>query len=151
MSPRRWTLTVVMFVFFSQCSLAQSNDWAIVKQILPGQEVKVQLIGGKSFRGSVKSVNDDSIQVGKHHLVLREDVHRVSLPKPNHRARNTLLGLAGGAGTGLVIGAVGDAQNKSSWFPNIGKEVLPPFFGVIGMGVGVLLPTGGWHEVYVSK
>jgi hypothetical protein len=118
---------------------------------LPGQEVKVQSIDGKSFRGVVKSVNDDSIEVGKNHLVPREDVHRVSLPKPNHRTRNTLVGLAAGAGTGLVIGAVGDAQDKSGWFPNIGKEVLPPFFGVIGMGVGVLLPTGGWRVVYVSK
>lgn len=151
MSPRRWALTFVVFAFFYQCSAAQSNDWAIVKQILPGQEIKVQLVDGKSFRGAVQSVNDDSIQVGKNHLVQRQDVRRVLLPKPRHRTRNTLTGLAAGAGTGLVIGAVADAQDKSGWFPNLGKEVLPPFFGVIGMGVGVLLPTGGWREVYVTK
>jgi len=46
---------------------------------------------------------------------------------------------------------VADARDKSGWFPNMGKEVLTPFFGVVGMGVGVLLPAGGWREVYISK
>jgi len=89
--------------------------------------------------------------VGKKQLIPREDVRSVLLPKPNHRARNTLTGLGVGAGTGLVIGSVADARDKSGWFPNMGKEVLTPFFGVVGMGVGVLLPAGGWHEVYISK
>lgn len=151
MSLRRWALSIFMFVLLSQNMPAQSNDWAIVKQLVPGQDVKVQLIKGKSYRGPVQSVADDSIQVGKDHVIQKQDVRRVLLPKPNHRVRHTLIGLAVGAGTGLAVGAAADAGDKSGWFPNLGKEILPPFFGVIGMGVGMLLPTGGWREVYAVK
>lgn len=151
MSLRRWALSIFMFALVSQNTPAQSNDWAIVKQLVPGQHVKVQLVKGKSYRGPVKSVSDDSIQVGKDHLILKQDVRRVLLPKPNHRARHTLIGLGIGAGAGLGLGAAADAQNSGGWFPNLGKEFFPPFCAVIGMGVGIFLPTGGWREVYAVR
>lgn len=151
MSLRRLALSIFMLALLSQYIPAQSNDWAIVKQLVPGQDVKVQLVSGKSYRGAVKSVSDDSILVEKNHLVQRQDVRRVLLPKPNHRLRNTLIGLGVGAGTGLAIGAAADAQDKSGWFPNLGKAAGPPMFGIIGLGAGALLPTGGWRAIYAIK
>lgn len=151
MSLRRWALTIFMLVFMYQYTRAQSNDWAIVRQLVPGQNVKVQLTSGKSYRGAVKSVSDDSILVGKDHLVQKQDVRRILLPKPDHRLRNTLIGLGVGAAGGFAIGAAADAQDKSGFFPNLGKAAGPPFLGVIGLGVGALFPTGGWREVYAIK
>jgi hypothetical protein len=40
------------------------------------------------------------------------------------------------------------SQNGGFCFKNAGKELLPPFFGLAGAGIGALIPTGGWQEVY---
>jgi len=79
----------------------------------------------------------------------RQDIRRVALKRLGHRGRNTLIGLAIGAGSGLAAGAVVDCRaGPGIWLPNAGKEVLTPVGALIGTVVGVALPTGGWREVY---
>lgn len=146
----RWALPVLMLIFGPQYSCAQSNDWALVKQILPGQQVKVVSAKGKSYRGVVQTVTDESIQLEKGHSIQKLDVRSVLFPKPEHRGRNTLVGAAVGAVGGLVLGEAADAQDQG-WFRNAGKEFATPLFAVVGLGIGALWPTGGWREVYSNK
>ena len=81
----------------------------------------------------------------------RVTVLRVSVKEPGHRGRNTLIGLAIGAASGLTLGAVADARCTGKCIEGnrpLGKEVGTALGGLIGAIIGVAIPTGGWREVF---
>lgn len=143
-------LAVAVCLSLSQAFFAQSSDWAVVSQVAPGQKVKVDTAQGKSYSGTVQSVTDDGIQVGKSDLIPRSDVRRVQLWSPGHHGRNALIGLGVGAGFGIAAGV---SCGRASII-NRGQciAVGTPFFGGIGAGIGALLPSHGhWRPVYQSQ
>ena len=82
----------------------------------------------------------------------RETLTRLTIVKMStkgrsHRLRNALAGFGGGAGVGLIVGAVSDSGcPKNGCFPvgkNLGKVVFTPLGALIGVTIGALLPTGG--------
>jgi hypothetical protein len=83
-------------------------------------------------------------------MFTRDEVSLVSAKKPGHRKRNALIGLASGAGAGLIIGVA--ARNGSGGLgPNLDNVVTAGMTvagALVGSIVGVLIPTGGWREVY---
>jgi len=84
----------------------------------------------------------------------RDQVKRVSIRSKGHRGRNALIGAGIGAGAGLGIGASIDNNcSKTSIVctGNKGKAILTPAFGLLGAGIGALIPAGGWREVYRSR
>jgi hypothetical protein len=134
----------------SQASPAQTSEWAVLRQLLPGQKVKVETSDGKSHVGAVRSVSDDSIQIGKTEVIERADVQRVLLWSPGHHGRNALIGLAVGAGFGVAAGA--SCGNDAIVSKGQCMAVGAPFFGGVGAGIGALLPSRGkWHELYRSE
>lgn len=138
----------------SSSTVAQNGDWANLKQLLPGEQMKVILNNGKSHKGVLRSVSDDAVTIGNGESYQRQDVRRVLLRKPSHRGRNALIGLGIGAAAGLGTGAAVDSDCSKTSFMctgNLGKAVLTPLFGGIGAGIGALLPTGGWREMYRIK
>jgi hypothetical protein len=151
MNLRRWILPVAILLSLSQTSLAQTSDWAAVKQLLIDQKVKVETADGKSHVGRVQSVTDDSIQIGKGLLIQREDVKQIRLWSPGHHARNALIGFGVGAGVGAGMGAA--CGGKNSFVSRGGcMAVGAPLFGGLGAGIGLLLPSrGGWNELYRSR
>lgn len=154
MSLRNWILPIAVFVALSQLSFAQTNDWATVKLLLPSQKVKVVTADGKSYAGSIQSVADDSIRIGKNQLIQKQDVRQILLRTPGHRGRNALIGAGIGAAVGLGLGAAAGCEKNDWCFVSRGEAIAVgmPFFGGVGAGVGALLPShGGWHEVYSSK
>ena len=135
---------------------AQKTNWANVKGLPVGGEIKVSLEGGKSYRGQVQDVTDDSLVIvaaSSQQSLARAQVAKVATKGESHRLRNTLIGLGVGAGAGLGIGAGADSRcNGNCWFGNnLGKEIVTPLGAIIGTIVGVAWPTGLWHEVYRSK
>jgi hypothetical protein len=150
MCLRRWILLFGIVGSLCQMSFAQTSDWAIVKQLLPGQKVKVETVDGKSHVGKVQSITDDAIELGKQ-LFQKQDVRQVQLWSPGHHGRNALIGLGIGAGVGLGFGA---SCNERNSFTSKGAcmAVGAPFFGGIGAGIGALLPSNGsWHQAYRSQ
>lgn len=143
-------------VFSSQFCLGQS-EWSVVQQITSGQQLKVVLIEGGARRGSFESANDSAVVIrsGKGEQSLyRTQVARVLVKGKSHRKRNTLIGAGIGAGAGLGAGAAIDNNcSRSSIIctGNKGKAILTPVFGLLGAGIGALIPSGGWHEVYRSR
>jgi hypothetical protein len=127
-------------------------NWANLNQLAPGSEIRVTLTTGRTLRGFVQSVTPESLAINattSQETLARQDIRRVALKKPGHRGRNTLIGLAIGAGAGLAAGAGVDAQaNSGDWFPDAGKAVFAPLGMIIGTVIGVALPTGGWRDVY---
>jgi len=122
----------------------EKADWENVKQLLPGEEVKVVLKDAKPCRGLLQTVTDEDLVLrlatGDQKFA-RQDILRVSSKSPSHRGRNAATGAAIGAvalGAGLSIAAA------SGW----GMLAGAILGGGPGAIVGAVLPTGGWHDVY---
>lgn len=85
----------------------------------------------------------------------RQDIKRVQLKRPGHRGRHALIGLAVGAGGGLVaVAALHNAKACNTGFcvgPDVAHDVklaVVPVGAVIGAMVGAALPSGGWTDIY---
>jgi hypothetical protein len=135
----------------SVAAQAQTGSWANLSQLAPGTETRVTLSGGRILRGSAQTVTSDSLAIdaakGQEKLS-RTEIKRVQTKRRGHRGRNALIGLGIGAAGGLAIGAAAD-RNDPSWSP-FAKAVFTPLGALIGTAVGVLIPSGGWHEIYRS-
>ena len=136
---------------------ADKTDWNSLKQLGPGQEVQIVLNDAKSYTGEFRSVKEEAIVIqlkAGEETFSRQTVHRVSARRRSRRGRNALIGGAIGAGAGLGIGAAIDAQcgpQSIVCTGNKGKAIGTPLFGLLGAGIGALIPTGGWQEIYRSR
>jgi hypothetical protein len=134
-----------------------NTDWANVKRIAAGEEIRVSMSDGKSFRGQLQSSTADSlimVAANSQQTLARPQVAKIATKRDSHRMRNTLIGLGLGAGAGLAGGAVedhSDCAGRCGFGNNLGKVIFTPLGAVVGTVVGVAWPTGGWHEVYRSK
>ncbi|HET8826311.1 MAG TPA: hypothetical protein VFM77_14330 [Terriglobales bacterium] len=133
------------------------SEWSVVQQLTSGQVVKIVLKEGGSRRGSFESANDSGVVIrsGESEQTLaRDQVKRISIKGKGHRGRNALIGAGIGAGAGLGAGAAIDndcSKNSIVCTGNKGKAILTPVFGLLGAGIGALIPSGGWHEIYRSR
>jgi hypothetical protein len=138
----------------AMAAFAQANvaDWNVVKGLAAGTEVRVT-IGGRTVHGKVESITDDAVVVtgekGRESIDRRQ-VSGASVKKTSHRKRNALIGLAVGTGAGLGVGI--DARAKSDQLKVVPNSAVVAAFtaaGALGgLLVGVLIPTGGWREIY---
>ena len=146
----------VVFLTAALAAGQSKTDWADVKKLPIGDEIRVSASDGKSYRGQLQSVSDESLIIvaaSSQQTLARTQVAKVSTRRDSHRGRNALIGLGVGAGTGLAIGAGTDASCGHDCFlgPNIGKEILTPVGAVVGTLIGLAWPTGGWKEIYRAK
>jgi hypothetical protein len=150
------TRAAAVFLVFALAATAQSpaQDWNNVKVLTDGTSVRIS-IGSRTVSGPVRGVSDDSLAVDSRkgqEIFTRREVLRVSVKKQSHRGRNTLIGLGAGAAIGVVVGTVsyrkctGFCILNSTRAEDAGAGAI--IFGVIGAAVGVLIPTGGWRDVY---
>ncbi|MBZ5636846.1 MAG: hypothetical protein LAO55_27295 [Acidobacteriia bacterium] len=133
---------------------AQTNvaDWNTVKALTTGTQVRITA-GSRTVRGEIERTTDDVLVVttGKgQEMFDRQEVSVVSVKQTSHRKRNTLIGLAAGTGVGLGIGIA--TRPKPGQLEVITPDAITAGFtaaGAIGGTlVGVIIPTGGWREVY---
>ncbi len=127
-------------------------SWDSVKALTTGTDVRISA-GPRTVRGKIDRITDDALTVtsGKgQEMFTQQDVSRVSVKKPGHRKRNALIGLGIGAGAGLGVG-IAAREGPGGFGPNlddavtVGMTVAGALAGTI---VGVLIPTGGWREIY---
>jgi len=140
------------FVATSLAAHTNVGDWNIVKALTAGTQVQIS-IGSVTVRGEIERSTDDVLVVASskgQEMFDREQISRVSVKKPRHHKRNTLIGLGVGAGVGLAVG-IATRPSSGQW------EIISPdvvVAGLVGAGaiggtlVGVVLPTGGWREIY---
>jgi hypothetical protein len=132
---------------------AQTNasSWNTVKALAAGTDVRI-LNGSRTVSGKIEGVTDETIVVNSgrgQETFQQQEVMRVSLKKKGHRARNALIGLGAGAGVGFGVGAAADAGCSNFCFGgNFGKAIFTPLGALAGVLIGVLLPSGGWREIY---
>jgi hypothetical protein len=139
--------------------LAQSSaSWDAVRELAPGSQIRVTTLDGHKLQGSLQSVTDDAIVLAtskSFQTFGRPAIAKISVKRQGHRGRNALIGLGVGAGAGLVAGEIHDhgcpASGCAFIGKNAGKEVLTPLGALIGVTIGALVPTGGWHDIYRAK
>ena len=116
-----------------------NHSWeTLVQTLKPGKTVVVTQMNGKKAEGKLLSLSEEAIAVsdsGQPVSIQREDVFRVRIA--NIRQRHTLIGMAIGAGVGIVWGSqLGDI--------NRGLSVV--VMGGLGTGIGAAaggaLPIG---------
>lgn len=145
------------FLFSASVHGQPAHDWASLGHapaISAGAEIEARTTDNKRYRGQFMAATDDALIVttasGEQRLA-RAAVSRVSVKKPGHRGRNTLIGFGIGAAAGLTLGAIADGRCTGKCIEGttpLGKEVGTPFGALIGAIIGLALPTGGWREVY---
>jgi len=134
-------------------------NWASLRQLAPGDQVRVVLNGAKSYGGQFQALSDEAIVVRLatgEQTFTRGTVLRVSTKGPSHRGRNALIGLATGAGAGVIVGVASPelGQGKCAQGSCINAESISVgglVGGVLGVGIGAAIPTGGWHDVYRAR
>ncbi len=153
MSLTRVLNLCVVAVLFAFNVSAQTAGWGVLKSIAVGAEVRIVVSGRNSLQGSLVGVTDDSFLLNSgsgQQTFGRQEVMRVSVKKKSHRKRNTLIGLAAGAGAGLVFSLAGYHCTGFCPFPSKGEvtAVTTSAGAIVGTLIGVAIPSGGWHEVY---
>lgn len=137
----RWTIICITMISIISQPLVllaqQSNDWAAVKALGSGQDVRVETQTGRKIDGSVSSVSDEKILImvksGSQEIAFA-DVKKVYSAKGGSRGTGVAIGAAIGAGAGLAIGAGANASRGGS---DDTASVIWPFVA-IGAGVGAL-------------
>jgi hypothetical protein len=142
------------------------SDWANLRTLTAGAEIRVVATGQQAIRGTFQSVTEDALIVGQpqgERTLARSTVTSVSARKKNHRIRHMLIGLGVGAAGGLAAGAGLDSAYPCRYMdlgcvpaPGIGtypsaKEIVTPIGAVLGLAVGAILPAGGWRGIYRSR
>ena len=147
---------IAVLFLFASALLAQSPEWDTVKRLPSGSQVRLSLTNGRKLHGGLLNVTDDSVLVAvsrSNQTLTRVTITRVAIKGASHRGRNALIGMGVGAGVGLAAGAGIDHACVADCFlgHNIGKIVFTPLGASLGLGVGVAIPTGGWHDIYRAK
>lgn len=154
MIARLTRVTFIISLFLAHAFGQSPADWASLRQTPAATRIQVKTSDKKTYAGQFKSADDDAlVMTGSkgEQTFPRAMVSRLSVRKPSHRGRNTLIGLGIGIAGGLILGAIADARCTGNCIEGnhaYGKEVGTGLGAVIGTIIGVALPTGGWREVY---
>ena len=158
-------ITVLMLSFIGIASAnaeepkSTQANWESLKQLVAGQQIRVVLNDAKSYSGQFQSVKDEGLVVrtgGGEQTFERQNILRVSSQGKSHRGRNALIGLAVGAGAGIVVGVaspeLGQGKCAQGSCVNAESAALAGVAGAaIGTGLGAVLPSGGWYDVYRAR
>jgi len=161
---KRLILTILSLILVSSLALAGAKSdmasWENLRQLAPGIEVKIVLNDARAYTGQFKAVTDEAfvlrLDTGAEQTFARRDVLRVSTQGKKHRGRNALIGMAVGAGVGVIVGAaspeLGQGKCQHGSCVNAASVAVPGFAAALaGAGIGAAIPTGGWHDVYRAR
>jgi hypothetical protein len=149
-----WLAAMLVLMASLASAQAKFTDWSTVKALATGADVRITT-DSRTVRGKVLRVTDDALVLasGKsQEMFPLQEVKRVLLRGDSHRGRNSLIGLGAGAAAGLITGAVGH-QDCTGWcifYTSRGTDMAAGaiILGGIGAGVGALIPTRSWLEIY---
>jgi len=143
-----------LFALLATTMAGETNitDWNNLTVLTTGTQIQITA-GSRRIRGKVDRITDDALVVTSRkgqETLNRKEVAVVLVKKPSHRKRNALVGLAAGTGVGLGIGVA--ARSKPGQVQIISNGAVVGVLAVVGAFVGtivgVVIPTGGWREIY---
>lgn len=107
---------------------AENPAWNELKQLSPGQRVRVVLSSKKSITGQFQSITDEAILLradGTDQTLSRSRVQQVSSRRSGHRRRHALIGAAIGA----VLASELARQLITDFSPTIVFEMVRELMG----------------------
>jgi len=143
-----------LFALLATTMAGETNitDWNNLTVLTTGTQIQITA-GSRRIRGKVDRITDDALVVTSRkgqETLNRKEVAVVLVKKASHRKRNALVGLAAGTGVGLGIGVA--ARSKPGQVQIISNGAVVGVLAVVGAFVGtivgVVIPTGGWREIY---
>jgi hypothetical protein len=151
---RRHIFAIIGALLLAGSASAQKppDSWDNLKQLVPGEAVRVVLNDAKSYQGKFELVSDEAITVrlaAAEQSFARQDILRVSAKGDPHRMRNALIGAGIGAGVAGALAAKNYHNDPESGAYAVALGI--PFAAVAGAGVGAVMPTGGWHDIYRAR
>ena len=132
---------------------ADKQNWDNLKHLGPREQIRIVLSDFKAYRGEFQSVSEESVVVRVatgEQTFPRPDILRVSAKSKSRGHRNAWIGAGVGAGLGVVAVAM-DCRNDRLGCSPAGVALGVPFGAGLGAFVGVLVPSGGWHDVYRAR
>jgi hypothetical protein len=155
---REAILVLVFLLLVPAFAMAQSakDSWDSLKRLASGQQIRIVLNDAKSYSGRFQSVSNDGLIVrtgGGEQTFERQTVLRVSTRGKSHRGRNALIGVAVGAGAGVIVAVaspeLGTGKCAKGSCVDAGTVSMVGFLGgVLGAGLGAAIPTRSWYDVY---
>ncbi|MBC8165494.1 MAG: hypothetical protein H7Y20_06445, partial [Bryobacteraceae bacterium] len=122
----------------------QSENWNLLRGILPGETTHVHMLDGHLNSGGFISTSDATIVIPKRtgdQTFTKNQVKKVSVRKGSKRWRNGAIGGAiGAAAMGTLVGVAGSGVDHSF----VAGAVVA--YGLIGAGIGALFP--GYDTLY---
>ena len=129
------------------------SDWGNLQQLRVGQKIEVVDTNLKKYKGTFLSFSEEaiSLRVKKDEVgVPRVNVLRVSSLDRSKRKRNILLGLAIGAGAGMLAGA-GVASAVVGFDEGQGSKPAATIVGFLAAGAAAGVAVGassGYRTIY---
>ncbi len=150
------TLLPLLLVPALSFSESSQSSWDDLKQLAAGQQIRIVLNDAKSYEAKFQGVTDEAVVVRLatgDQVFGRHNVLRVSTRGKRHRGRNALIGLAVGAGAGVIIAVaspeLGTGKCAQGSCVDAGTiSQLGIVGGAVGAGLGAAIPTGAWYDVY---
>ncbi len=146
----RPTALLSMLALLASATSAQDARWNAVQSLSAGETLRVVTEDGRSHQGQLQATSNSSLVLNSG-TFQRENVKHISVAGQSRRRRHALIGAAIGAGAGLAVGAAIDADCSRTSIVctgNKGKAILTPVFGLLSAGIGAVLPSRRWHEIY---
>jgi hypothetical protein len=136
-------------------------NWDNLKRLVPGNDIRVVLNDAKACHGRLEIVTDEEIVIRTDmgaQTFTRKSMRQVSAKRDSHRKRNAFIGLLVGAGVGVIVPVaspeLGSGRCSVSWPGCVDAAMVTAMGflgGGVGYGIGALIPTGGWHDVYRAR
>ena len=146
-------LVVTALIPLRAAAQAGPARWEQVQAIPSSSNIHVVATNSPASIGKLESVTDNGLVIvldSGPQTIGRDQIVKISVKKPGHRGRNTLIGFGVGLAAGLGAGAA-TTSGSSGWQPISRGEavgILGGVGGILGAIVGAVWPTGGWHTVY---
>jgi hypothetical protein len=160
MSKMKKALNALLVIALLSCTTMAGTgpyDWANVKKLKAGSRVLVQTKTGRTIKGEVRLVTDETMFLET--TLPDGNVWDVTLDKSDVlevRRRgglgsgvNSLFGAAIGLGVGVAVGAGFDAAHKGGDDPGIGKFIFGLLGTTTGLAAGTAIPTRD-KTIYVA-
>jgi hypothetical protein len=153
------TLPILLLVPGFNFAQSRQSDWDNLRQLAPGQSIRIVLNDAESCMAEFRGVTTDALVVRLaqgDQTLQRHSVLRVSTQHKSHRGRNALIGVAAGIGAGIIVGVaspeLGQGKCSHGSCVDAGQvSALGVAGATAGAVVGAVIPRGGWHNVYRAR
>jgi len=146
------TLVLTLILSVSVAGQTSVSNWASVRMIAPGTQVRVGAANPAAVRGRLESVSDDALIITNAAGTAsyqRPDVHSVAVRKKGHRLRNMFIGMGAGTAAGAGFGGA-QASGCRDFLCGLALPFDAAIGFVVGTVTGLVWPTGGWRQVYAQ-